>query len=282
MVKKSKRGALQRRKSIQRRKSLQRSKKRNIRFIKRGGEEINSQKVEESLSQLTAIREELGDLPPIESQKKTRLTDEEVSKLNPAELMAYLREMRKDKKTEDLWVEMGLKGMERTVSNYTDDVIKKLLGDYDINSLKLLFMNFSDKLNLPNIRKYLPDDMWASIGGVDNFVNWLNQKMESELRKELELPNIQKPPITKDTFPGIVRQLNEKYPDVDMSDDTVRDLILTDLLKKIYYLNYTNTSNGIQSGGPIESALVLVLTLGAFGFVASEFWKTVLMCRGMN
>lgn len=276
MIKKSK--CLLKRKSLKRRQfALKQKSRRNIRFVKRGGEVVDIQKVDEALNTLTTIREEQGDLPLIVSQKRA-LSAEELSKLNPDQLMAYLREMRKDKKPTDLWVEMGQKGIQRVISNYTDDVIKILLNDYDINSLKLLFVNNAHKLNLSMIRKYLPEYMWASFGGIDNLVNWLNQKVYPILRNENETSTIPKPSITKDTIPMIIRQLTEKYPDVDMSDNTVRDLILTDLFKKIYYL-YNNSSEGVQLGGEInertmqkvKSGMAGLLVLGCVGFIIT-YW----------
>lgn len=54
------------------------------------------------------------------------------------------------------------------------------------------------------IQKYLPDEMWVSFGGVNNFVNWLKQKAESVLSKEHEISSIHKSPLTKDTFPKII------------------------------------------------------------------------------
>jgi hypothetical protein len=279
-MKKSKRLSLiKRKKSLKDRKfALKQNSRRNFRFVKRGGEVVDIQKVDEALNTLTTIREEQGDLPLISSQKRV-LSAEELSKLNPDQLMAYLREMRKDKKPTDLWVEMGQKGIKRVISNYTDDVIKILLNDYDINSLKLLFVKNAPKLNLSMIRKYLPNYMWASFGGVDNFVNWLNLKVYPILDNENETSTIPKPSITKDTIPMIIRQLKEKYPDVDMSDNTVRDLILTDLFKKIYYLYNNNSREGVQLGGDgefVEFALKGLLVLGCIGFIIT-FWPLFLI-----
>ncbi len=58
------------------------------------------------------------------------------------------------------------------------------------------------------------------------------------------MSTIPKRPITGDTFSLIITQLKEKYPNVDMSNGTIRDLILTDLFKKIYFLNQANTPEG--------------------------------------
>ncbi len=65
-----------------------------------------------------------------------------------------------------------------SISKYTDDVVKIFLSDYDINSLTLVLINNIQKLNSPIIRKFLPDSMWASFGGVDNFVNWVDQNIK--------------------------------------------------------------------------------------------------------
>jgi hypothetical protein len=114
-------------------------------------------------------------------------------------------------------------------------------------------LNYFYTLKPSMIQKYLPDEMWVSFGGVNNFVNWLKQKAESVLSKEHEISSIHKSPLTKDTFPKIISQLHEKYPYVNMSDNTFHDLIVSDLLRRIFYLNYVNGKP--QFGGyPLENS----------------------------
>jgi hypothetical protein len=251
MVKKSKRlnSLLKRNKSVIKKPSIRRKPKRNIRFIKRGGE-INIQEVAEKLNEITEIREQQGDLPHNESHEKTHLTEDELSKLNPSQLIAHLREMRKDKKPENLWVEMGVKVMERTISNYTDDIIMILLDDYDFNSVKMIFMNNLFDIKPSMIQQYLPSNMWSKFGGVSQFTDWITKMVDPILSKGLEESTTQKLPLTKDAISNIMTRLKDKYPGINGNDAGIRDLILKDLFKKIYYLqNDGSCIEKLQPGG---------------------------------
>jgi len=262
MVKKSKRlNSLLKRKSVIKKTSIQRKSKRNIRFIKRGGE-INIQEVAKKLNEITEIRDEKGDfeqaIPLKEFQEglerdpvTRKFTEESLEKL-----LAYHQAKGTGKSTDlATWVNFGKQQIlgndnDRDISRFTDEIIMILLKDYDLNSTKMIFMNNIFDLKPSMIQQYLPSNMWSKFGGVTKFTSWISKLADPILSNEPEAPAKPKRPMTKDILSIIMTQLKDKYPGINSKDRGILDLILKDLFKKIYYLKNDKSSEGkLQQGG---------------------------------
>lgn len=230
MVKKSKRCNLRKKQSLQR--NGQRKSRKNIRFFKSGGN--GAKEMLERIDQMRNARGEFG-----------VVVDEDLSKLSGAELIAKLRKIRKASDGSISFDESAQYGKEhllmKQISKYTNELITELL-QYNTNSLRLLLLTENDAFNVnpSTIQQYLKSSMWESVG-VENFANWVNQKM-----KPLEGSMDSKPQITINDLFRINRQINAKYPEIIMGNKEIHDLIVKDLLQKMYYLNIPKS---VQHGG---------------------------------
>ena len=259
MVKKSKRlNSLLKCKSVIKKPSIRRKSKRNIRFIKRGGE-IDIQEVAKKLNEITELRAEKGDfeqvpvVPLKEFQEGLerdpltgKLTEESLEKL-----LAYHQAKGTGKSTDlATWVNFAKQHNNRDISSFTDDIIMILLRDYDFNSVKMIFMKNLFDLKPSMIQQYLPSSMWTKFGGVERFTSWISKMVDPILSEEPEVLATPKLPITKDTLSIIMTQLRAKYPGINSEDPYTNDLILKDLFKKIYYLQSDDSCKGkLQPGG---------------------------------
>jgi hypothetical protein len=153
----------------------------------------------------------------------------------------------------------------RRISAYNDEVIKELFAAYDMNSIKELIFSL-DPVQL-NLQEFLPRHMVQSFGG--DLSNWLFQKISSNVF----LPS-SKPKITKSDLPMIISTIQnklQKYPEIDVSNENTQQLIIKDLLKKIYYLNeLTKSENQTMSGGSLDDAMILCI-LTCYLFIPT--WK---------
>jgi len=213
------------------------SKKRM--FIKRGGG------VEDDiLRKVDILRQRDGDFD-----------DQELKKLTGAELLTKMRSLRN---ASDGSVSLGDAAKfgkdlmsARRISAYNDEVIKELLAAYDMNSIKELIFSL-DPVQL-NLQEFLPRHMVQSFGG--DLSNWLFQKISSNVF----LPS-SKPKITKRDLPmiiSIIQNKLQKYPEIDVSNENTQQLIIKDLLKKIYYLNELNKlENQTMSGGSLDGVSI--------------------------
>jgi hypothetical protein len=214
-------------KKIIKRKSLQQRKS------KRGGE--SEKELETLLGKLEIMREEAGDF-------------NDLSSLNTSQLITKARELRN--------ASNGIVSLERAaefgkkqilyslnqISKYTDDLIKELL-IYNTGSIStfLLENRLIEHIDQNLFQNYLPSSMWRLFGGVNNFMNWLISQIGRKSFLESDKPN-----ITKDILLYILKNLNSKYPTINMGDSYIKDLVLKDLLKKLYYLNEPNSVTQLQ------------------------------------
>jgi hypothetical protein len=219
----------------------QRKSKTNRMFRKRGGGGQLEQEVAVYLGKLERIRREDGDL----------------SAYNTAQLIAKSRELRNASDgvvSLESAAAFGKKQLAHSlnqISKYTDDLIKELL-KFDPNSFStfLIENKFIENINQAIIRDYLPISMWRIFGGVSNVFNWmLRQLMETNT-----FPKSETPPLHKDDLLHIFQTLKEKYPTIHLQDAGIRELILKDVLKKLYYLDDPGSIQKLQSAGkPIQN-----------------------------
>lgn len=232
MVRLSKR--LSRRQQRQR----QRKSKTNRMFCKRGGDQLE-QEVAVYLGKLERIRREAGDY-------------DDFSAYHPGQLIAKSRELRNASDgmvSLESAAEFGKKQVAHSlnqISKYSDDLIKGLL-KFDPNSFStfLLENRLIENINQAGIQDYLPSSMWRIFGGVSNVYNWmLRQLMETNT-----FPKSENPPLTKEDLLHIFQTLREKYPTIHLQDAGIRELILKDVLKKLYYLDDPSSIQKLQSAG---------------------------------
>ncbi len=214
----------------------QRRSKKNRVFRKMGGGQLEHE-VATLLGNLESMRREEGDLNTYSTS---------------AQLIAKSRALRN---ASDSTVSLenaaafGKKQVAHSlnqISKYTDDLIKELL-KFDPNSFSTFLMEnrFIENPNQTSIRDYLPTSMWRIFGGVSNFFNWMLQRM----LETKTFPNSENPPITKENLLHIFQTLREKYPTIHLHDTGIRELILKDILKKLYYLDDPVSIAKLQSAG---------------------------------
>ena len=211
-------------KKIIKRKSLQQRKNsKNTKFIKRGGAGEFERETKTLLGKVEIIRNELGDFDDLKSLSVTQLTRESSK---PYDALGMLTKMAEFGKRQILY---NLK----QISKYTDDLILELL-KYDPNSISTFLMGNSKLFNRDTtlIQDYLPSSMWKLFGGVGNFFNWIFRKIIKTNTYVSE-----KPKLSKENLLYIFQQLSVKYPTINLNDNGIRDLILKDVLKKLYYLD---------------------------------------------
>jgi hypothetical protein len=213
-------------KKIIKRKSLQQRKTRkNTRFIKKGGNGELERATEQLLGNIEDIRNKIGDfydlkpLPIPQPIPETEL-------IKNLDGLTMLRKMAEFGKRQILY---NLK----QISKYTDDLILELL-KYDPNSISTFLMENSKLFNRDTtlIQDYLPSSMWKLFGGVGNFFNWIFRKIIKTNTYVSE-----KPKLSKENLLHIFQQLSVKYPTINLNDNGIRDLILKDVLKKLYYID---------------------------------------------
>lgn len=225
-------------------KQRQRKSKTNRVFRKRGGGGQLEQEVAVYLGKLERIRREAGDF-------------DDLSAYNPAQLITKSRELRNASDgvvSLESAAAFGKKQVGHSlnqISKYTDDLIKQLL-KFDPNSFSnfLIENRLIENINPAGIRDYLPSSMWRIFGGVSNVFNWMSrQLMETNI-----FPKSENPPLTKDDLLHIFQTLREKYPTIHLQDAGIRELILKDVLKKLYYLDDPGSNQKLQSAGkPIQN-----------------------------
>ncbi len=214
------------------RKSLLKRISKKRMFMKRGGgiEDDILRKVE-------TLRERDGDF----------VDEQPLKELTGAELVAKMRALRN---ASDGSVSLGDAAKfgkdlisSRRISAYNDEVIKELFAAYDMNSIKELILS-SDPVQL-NLQEFLPRHMIQSFGG--DLSNWAIQKISSN-----EFPPSSKPKLTPRDLPRIqyaIQNILKKYPEIDMSNENTQQLIIKDLLKKMYYLKEISKSESPTMNG---------------------------------
>jgi hypothetical protein len=209
---------------IIKRKSLQQRKSRkNIRFIKKGGNGQLERETKALLGNVEVIRDDVGDFDDLKSLSVTQLTREPNKPYDALGMLAKMAEFGKRQLLYNL----------KQISKYTDDLILELL-KYDPNSISTFLIANIKLFNIDTtlIQDYLPSSMWKLFGGVGNFFNWIRRQIIKTNTYVSE-----KPKLSKENLLHIFHQLSVKYPTINLNDNGIRDLILKDVLKKLYYLD---------------------------------------------
>ena len=198
---------------------------KNIRFIKKGGNGQLERETKALLGNVEVIRNEVGDFDDLKQLPISQAIPEKelIKNLDGLSMLTKMAEFGKRQILYNL----------KQISKYTDDLILELL-KYDPNSISTFLIANIKLFNIDSalIQDYLPSSMWKFFGGVGNFFNWIRRQIIKTNTYVSEKPN-----LSKENLLHIFQQLSVKYPTINLNDNGIRDLILKDVLKKLYYLD---------------------------------------------
>jgi hypothetical protein len=208
-------------KKILRKKKSQQRRSR----VKTGGNGELERATEQLLGNIEDIRNKMGDFDDLKPLPISQAIPE-IELIKNLDGLSMLTKMAEFGKRQILY-------NMKQISKYTDDLILELL-KYDPNSISTFLMGNSKLFNRDTtlIQDYLPSSMWKLFGGVGNFFNWIFRKIIKTNTYVSE-----KPKLSKENLLHIFQQLSVKYPTINLNDNGVRDLILKDVLKKLYYID---------------------------------------------
>lgn len=228
------------------RKTLKRRKSKKRMSIKRGGDIINS--VQQILRKVGILRQEAGDF---DDQHQPQHQDQ-LEGLSGQELLDTMRKLRgaqdgtisvaaASKFGKDLMIA-------RRIGACTDDIITTLFKNYDVETIKKLSMSMilSYPLQL-NLQEYLPKNM---IGDHGDLYSWLLlHKGSANVHTVSTTTPKTKPDLTLHNFIETINTILKKYPDIDVRNENTINLMITDVLKKIYYIDELHKPNALATMG---------------------------------
>ena len=227
------------------RKTLKRRNSKKRMSIKRGGYIINI--IQQILRKVGILRQEAGDFddqhqPQLEGRSRQDLLDA-IRKLRGAPDGAI---------SLDAANKFGKDAINANrISACSDDIITTLFKNYDIETIKKLSMSMIMSYPLQvNLQEYLPKRMIDIDSG--DLYDWLllHKVSTNDVHHTMSTTTPKtKPELTLHDFIETINTILKKYPDINVRNENTINLMISDLLKKIYYIDEVHKPNALATMG---------------------------------